>query len=265
MTPTPEPSKEALKERLKLARLRAGLTQNEVATITGLKPAAISHFETGNRTPSIQNLVKLCEALKITSDEIIGIRPRATPPTVDLKNCLYEHHHWAIEDMGKRYGELDLYRQTEEALGGWTPDHGDQIKKPTVEPGEISTRKEGEPMGDDRHLSAPAESSTLMPGEIAGEVADRIADIIYPTFDDPDSGLMCIDPSARDRFAGKIENIIQAAIDKALSQREICQIVSDEEVAIKAIPERLAGRGGFGAGEAIWLMAEYIKKLKAKL
>jgi len=39
-------------EKLKNIRETLGLSQNDVANLSGLKPAAISHFETGAREPS---------------------------------------------------------------------------------------------------------------------------------------------------------------------------------------------------------------------
>lgn len=49
--------------RLRQAREMQELTQEEVAEKAGMKPAAISHFETGQRQPNLRNLVKLCLAL----------------------------------------------------------------------------------------------------------------------------------------------------------------------------------------------------------
>lgn len=56
-----------------LRRIRgmSELTQEQLAGMTGLQPAAISHFETGQRQPSLRNLVKLCLALDISADSLI--------------------------------------------------------------------------------------------------------------------------------------------------------------------------------------------------
>lgn len=63
--------------RLRLTRETRGLTQLQVAERTGLKPAAVSHFETGQRRPSLMNLRRLCDALRVSSDYLIG---RAVQP-----------------------------------------------------------------------------------------------------------------------------------------------------------------------------------------
>lgn len=58
--------------RLVTARRHRGFSQDELAGRTGLKPAAISHFETGTRKPSFDNLRKLADALTVTSDYLLG-------------------------------------------------------------------------------------------------------------------------------------------------------------------------------------------------
>ena len=53
-------------------RQTKGLSQGDLAKRTGLKPAAISHFETGQRKPSFDNLIKLAEALGVSMDYLFG-------------------------------------------------------------------------------------------------------------------------------------------------------------------------------------------------
>jgi transcriptional regulator with XRE-family HTH domain len=59
-------------KRLVEARKKRTLSQDELAKKSGLKPAAISHFETGSRKPSFDNLRKLSDALKVTADFLLG-------------------------------------------------------------------------------------------------------------------------------------------------------------------------------------------------
>ena len=47
-------------------RLKNNLTQNQVAEITGLEPRHISQIERGLSKGSIDTLLKLCNAYKIT-------------------------------------------------------------------------------------------------------------------------------------------------------------------------------------------------------
>lgn len=52
-------------------RLKNNLTQNQVAEITGLEPRHISQIERGLSKGSIDALLKLCNAYKITPDIIL--------------------------------------------------------------------------------------------------------------------------------------------------------------------------------------------------
>lgn len=52
-------------------RLKNNLTQNQVSELTGLKPRHISQIERGLSKGSIDTLLKLCNAYKITSDVIL--------------------------------------------------------------------------------------------------------------------------------------------------------------------------------------------------
>ena len=58
--------------RLRTARERRQLSQSELADKAGLLPSAISHFETGRRSPSFANLKALSDALRVTTDYLIG-------------------------------------------------------------------------------------------------------------------------------------------------------------------------------------------------
>jgi len=66
-------STEEFSVRLKYAReeLRK-ISQGKLAELTGFKPAAISHFETGARKPSFDNLKRLADALEVTTDYLLG-------------------------------------------------------------------------------------------------------------------------------------------------------------------------------------------------
>jgi transcriptional regulator with XRE-family HTH domain len=63
----------SLGQKLKAARTRLGLTQAEVGRRTDLSPVQISLYETNKREPSLTNLAKLCVALAVTSDELLGL------------------------------------------------------------------------------------------------------------------------------------------------------------------------------------------------
>jgi transcriptional regulator with XRE-family HTH domain len=59
-------------ERIRSARVAAGLTQAELAAKAGLQPSAVSHFETGSRTPALASLTRLADALACSMDSLAG-------------------------------------------------------------------------------------------------------------------------------------------------------------------------------------------------
>ena len=58
--------------RIKMRRRELRLTQTELAKEANLTPAAISQFESGTRKPSFKTLSSLSDALKVTTDYLLG-------------------------------------------------------------------------------------------------------------------------------------------------------------------------------------------------
>src|SRR5215472_3161946 len=77
-------------ERLRAARQLRGLSQSELADKAGLQPSAVSHFETGRRAPSFDNLKVLSDTLQVTTDYLMGRvnEPNLTGP---VANQLFRH------------------------------------------------------------------------------------------------------------------------------------------------------------------------------
>ena len=63
---------EIFPDRLRTAREHRQLNQGELAKRSGLQASAISHFETGTRKPSFDNLRRLADALEVTTDYLLG-------------------------------------------------------------------------------------------------------------------------------------------------------------------------------------------------
>lgn len=57
---------------LRGARERAWMTQARLAALAGLTPDWISQYETGRRKPSMDNLVRLADALRVSTDSLLG-------------------------------------------------------------------------------------------------------------------------------------------------------------------------------------------------
>jgi len=62
--------------RIKQRRRELKMTQTELAKVANLTPAAISQFESGTRKPSFNTLSSLSDALKVTTDYLLGKEER---------------------------------------------------------------------------------------------------------------------------------------------------------------------------------------------
>lgn len=63
---------EKFAENLRTIRRRKGLTQLELAKITGISNNRLSMYEMGYGTPSTQYLEWLCIALGVSATELLG-------------------------------------------------------------------------------------------------------------------------------------------------------------------------------------------------
>ena len=58
--------------RLKVAREWRGFSQAQLATLAKLPASSISHFEAGKREPALDSFRRLCYALSVDSEYLIG-------------------------------------------------------------------------------------------------------------------------------------------------------------------------------------------------
>ena len=88
-------------DNLKKIREIKGLSQAELAKRSGLQPSAVSHFETGRRAPSFDNLRRLADTLEVTTDFLIGreIDPTTSGPT--LQSIFRNAQEMADDDRQK--------------------------------------------------------------------------------------------------------------------------------------------------------------------
>lgn len=70
----------SIAENLKKARIKAGLSQNQIADLLGVKTRTYGSYERGERDVNTSFLKNFCNALKISSSEILD--------TVDV----YDHY-----------------------------------------------------------------------------------------------------------------------------------------------------------------------------
>lgn len=61
-----------LPEKLKLLRTKSNLSQKEAASRLGISPSIVSSYETGERTPSTENLLALSRLYRCSTDYLLG-------------------------------------------------------------------------------------------------------------------------------------------------------------------------------------------------
>lgn len=59
-------------KKIKLARIQAGYTQQQVEDATGISRNTISRLETGSRQPELENMGMLIDFYEVSADWILG-------------------------------------------------------------------------------------------------------------------------------------------------------------------------------------------------
>lgn len=75
-------------DRLKDARLKNGITQQQLANAIGVAKSTLTGYEKGNREPDVQKIKKLSSALGVDANYLIGVNlsekndsnQKTTPP-----------------------------------------------------------------------------------------------------------------------------------------------------------------------------------------
>ena len=83
--------------RLKKIRESKKLSQSDLAKKTGLQAAAVSHFETGQRKPSFDNLKKLADALSVSIDYLLG--RDVTQTSTGTQNLFRDFEKLSLDDQ----------------------------------------------------------------------------------------------------------------------------------------------------------------------
>ena len=65
-----------LSDRIRKARARAGLTQEEASAKHDMNRAIWAQYETGDCNPSAKNLSKICLSVDVSADYLLGITPQ---------------------------------------------------------------------------------------------------------------------------------------------------------------------------------------------
>jgi transcriptional regulator with XRE-family HTH domain len=104
--------------RLKQLRLDHNLTQSDLADILGLKPTAISNYESQRNEPSLEKLILLSEYFDVSCDYLLGVTDSYLPvggevldkdivEVFDMYQQLDREH---VEEL-KKFTQYLLYKQ----------------------------------------------------------------------------------------------------------------------------------------------------------
>lgn len=104
--------------RLKQLRQRHKLTQSELADILGLKPTAISNYESKRNEPSFDKLIALSKYFDVSCDYLLGISDAYLPvggevldkDIVDFFNLYQQLDQDSATEL-KSYLEYLIYKQ----------------------------------------------------------------------------------------------------------------------------------------------------------
>lgn len=70
--------------KLKSAREKLGLTQEQLADRINVSPSTIGMYEQGRRSPDYQTLIRLCNQLKLSFNDIFGLYIENDIASVDI-------------------------------------------------------------------------------------------------------------------------------------------------------------------------------------
>ena len=110
--------------RLKQLRQKNKLTQSELADILGLKPTAISNYESKRNEPSFDKLIALSKYFDVSCDYLLGLSEAYLPiggevldkDIVDFFNDYQKLNGESVELL-HQYINFLLYKQEKEKQG----------------------------------------------------------------------------------------------------------------------------------------------------
>lgn len=59
--------------KLKTLRIRAGMTQGQLAKLLGVSPSTVGMYEQGRRNPDTVMIKKICSIFSVSADSLLGV------------------------------------------------------------------------------------------------------------------------------------------------------------------------------------------------
>lgn len=107
-------------KRVKIARIKADLTQERLAEIVSVSPSHMSNIETGTTRVSLTLLVAIANALSVTVDDLLcdSIRTARVPFERDIAGILEDCNEYEIRMIADMVRALkDTLRRDEHLRG----------------------------------------------------------------------------------------------------------------------------------------------------
>ncbi len=86
-------------DKLRKLRKERNLTQKQLASLIGVKNSVISFYEVGERTPSLEVMIKLSKALHVSTDTLLGIDKSETINISGLSEKDRQYVQWLIDRL----------------------------------------------------------------------------------------------------------------------------------------------------------------------
>lgn len=94
-----------LAQNLKYLREQNGMNQNEMADVLGLSRATVGNWETGERKPDIEMIIRLAEHFGVSLDDLV-LKELKPPIPIYASNLKYMRMRYGMlqADIGKLIG-----------------------------------------------------------------------------------------------------------------------------------------------------------------
>ena len=120
--------KQTLPQRLRCARESRRFTQVTLAKRAGVHPATMSHFEAGRRAPSLKSLLRLAEALNVTTDYLLGCPVASAATGPDVGRLLRHVARLSSGDVDMLADFAELFVQRRQNSGAAEQDDTDETQ-----------------------------------------------------------------------------------------------------------------------------------------
>lgn len=90
-------------ERLKKLRKQEGLTQEELAKLSGVSVSRIVTYELGTRLPKVPTLIKIASFFSVSTDTLLGLADMPAQTETSIR-ILRKKHGFTQTELAKRLG-----------------------------------------------------------------------------------------------------------------------------------------------------------------